>query len=98
MATEVVEVATVASNAITAGTAKGSLATVGTSLANAGSSLVSAGGSLVNVGTATKAFVVFHPISMAAVGGFILGMGVYYALTKKSKEKEEPLLVEPIVA
>lgn len=51
-------------------------------------SLASVGSSLMNVGTASKAFVLAHPMGMAAVGGAVLGIGAYYAVGKIFKKKE----------
>lgn len=39
-------------------------------------------GSLAAVGTATKAFVMAHPIALSVVGGAALGVGAYYMLGK----------------
>lgn len=45
-------------------------------------------GSLAAIGTATKAFVLAHPMGMAAAGGALLGVASYYALGKVFKKKE----------
>lgn len=45
--------------------------------------------SLANVGTTTKAFVVAHPISMAATGGAVVGIIVYRSLSKRRAKKQE---------
>lgn len=47
------------------------------------------GGSLAAIGSATKAFVLAHPVGMAAMGGVIVGMGAYYYLSKRSQKKAE---------
>lgn len=54
----------------------------------ANGSLSSVGSSLAHVGTATKALVLTHPVGLAAAGGVILGVGVYYAAGKLLKKKE----------
>lgn len=46
-----------------------------------------ANGSLASVGTAAKALVLAHPITMAVAGGAILGAGAYYAIGKAFKKK-----------
>lgn len=62
--------------------------------AAAGSSngtLAALGNSLANAGTATKAFVLTHPMGMAAAGGVLLGLGTYYAFGKLfGKKSAEP--------
>jgi hypothetical protein len=47
-------------------------------------------GSLVAVGTATKAFVLAHPIGMAVAGGAVLGLGTYYVLRKMFGKNKAP--------
>ena len=49
-----------------------------------------ANGSLASVGTAAKALVLAHPITMAVAGGALLGAGAYYAAGKVFKKKEAP--------
>lgn len=52
----------------------------------------STNGSLASIGTATKAFALAHPITLAVTGGVLLGAGTYYAvgrLFKKKKTKAE---------
>lgn len=44
-------------------------------------------GSLAAIGTATKAFVLAHPLSLAAAGGAILALGSYYALGRLFRKK-----------
>ena len=41
------------------------------------------GSSLAGLGTAAKVLVLAHPLSVAAVGGALLGAGVYHVLTRK---------------
>lgn len=41
------------------------------------------GSSLAGLGTAAKVFVFTHPVSMAVVGGALLGAGVYHLVTRK---------------
>lgn len=41
------------------------------------------GASLAGLGTAVKVFVLSHPVSLAAVGGVLLGAGAYRVLTRK---------------
>lgn len=53
-------------------------------------------GSAAAVGTAAKAFVLAHPLGMAAAGGVLLGMGTYHLLGKAFKKKEAP--AEAVVA
>ena len=69
-------------------------------VATAGSgTLSSVGSSLANVGTATKAFVLVHPMGMAAAGGALLGMGAYYAIGKMFKKKDiVPVQAAPVAA
>jgi hypothetical protein len=45
-------------------------------------------GSLAAVGSATKAFVLAHPIGMAVAGGALLGLGTYYVLGKMFGKKK----------
>lgn len=64
-----------------------------------GGSLASVGNSLANVGTAAKAFVLAHPMGMAAAGGVLLGIGAYYAVGKMFKKKEAaPVEAAPVAA
>ncbi|SJM93228.1 hypothetical protein [Crenothrix polyspora] len=48
-------------------------------------------GSFAALSGATKAFVLAHPIGMAAAGGALLGLGTYYILRKTFTKK--PALV-----
>jgi hypothetical protein len=48
-------------------------------------------GSLAALSGAAKAFVLAHPIGMAATGGALLGLGTYYVLRKTFSKK--PALV-----
>ncbi len=52
-------------------------------------------GSLAAVGSATKAFVLAHPIGMAVAGGALLGLGTYYVLGKMFGKKK---VVAPAMA
>jgi hypothetical protein len=58
-----------------------------TAAATTGNTLSSIGSSLANIGTASKAFVLAHPMGMAAAGGVLLGLGTYYALGKMFGKK-----------
>lgn len=72
---------------------------MGTEVATGSSGTLAAiGSSLANVGTATKAFVLAHPMGMAAVGGALLGIGAYYALGKAFKKTEAPVQTAPAAA
>ncbi|WMP19405.1 hypothetical protein [Thiothrix lacustris] len=55
-------------------------------------------GSLAAVGGAVKAFVLTHPMTMAAAGGAILGIGTYYALGKLFKKKDTSAHAMPAAA
>jgi hypothetical protein len=44
-------------------------------------------GSLAAIGSATKAFVVFHPVGIALAGGLLAGLGIYYAYDKLCNNK-----------
>lgn len=66
------------------------VATIGSS-----GSLSSVGNSLANVGTASKAFVLAHPMGMAAAGGVLLGVGAYYAIGKMFGKKEKAESLQP---
>jgi hypothetical protein len=55
---------------------------------NTNGTLTSIGHSLVSVSSATKAFVIAHPIGMAAAGGAVLGIILYRSVTKRSKKKD----------
>ncbi len=69
---------------VTAATSNGSLSSVGSSLAN--------------VGTATKAFVLAHPMGMAVAGGALLGVGVYLTANKIFRKKNAPAVEEAVAA
>jgi membrane protein DedA with SNARE-associated domain len=60
--------------------------------------LGSSNGSLAAVGTAVKAFVLTHPMTIAATGGAILGIGAYYTLGKLFKKKGTTAHVLPAAA
>jgi hypothetical protein len=55
---------------------------------NSNGSLASLAHSLANVGTTTKAFIIAHPISMAAAGGALLGIIAYRSITKRQDRKK----------
>jgi F0F1-type ATP synthase assembly protein I len=40
-----------------------------------------------------KTFIVAHPITVAVIGGVIVGTGTYWLMNKCLKKKEEPALV-----
>jgi len=42
--------------------------------------------SLASVGTASKAFVLMHPISLSIAGGTLLGFGICYTLSKRRRK------------
>ena len=63
-------------------------------VASSKGSLASVVSSLANVGMTTKAFVIAHPISMAATGGAVLGIIVYRSLSKRRAKKKEPVVQE----
>jgi len=44
---------------------------------------------LAGVGTGLKAFVVAHPVTLAAVAGILLGIAGYYAVDRFWKKPEE---------
>jgi len=48
------------------------------------------GSSLAGLGTAVKVLVLTHPVSLAAVGGVLLGAGVYHALTRERGKASAP--------
>lgn len=50
-------------------------------------------GSLTAVGTAIKAFVVAHPMAMAATGGALLGITAYHFAGKIFSKKASPVPV-----
>ncbi len=60
--------------------------------------LASLGHSLVGVGTATKAFVVLHPISMATAGGALLGIITYRSFINKRSAKKKALTAQKTAA
>jgi hypothetical protein len=60
-------------------------------VASSNGSLASLASSLVNVGTTTKAFVVAHPLSMAATGGALVGIMLYRSLSKRRDRKKKPV-------
>lgn len=41
------------------------------------------GSSLAGLGTATKIFVLSHPVGLAVAGGALLGAGLYHLVTRK---------------
>jgi hypothetical protein len=41
------------------------------------------GSSLAGLGTAVKVFVLAHPVSLAVVGGALLGAGLYHVVTRR---------------
>ncbi len=49
----------------------------------------SSNGSLASLGATTKAFVLAHPLSMAAAGGALLGILAYRSLSKRRAKKKE---------
>jgi len=51
--------------------------------------LSAVGNSLMGVGSAAKALVVSHPMSMAAAGGALLGILAYRSLSKRRAKKKE---------
>lgn len=59
-----------------------------TTAASATGSLAAVGSSLANVGSTMTAFAMGHPVTMAAVGGTLFGMGIYYAIAKKLSNKK----------
>lgn len=52
-------------------------------------------GSLAAVTGATKAFILAHPVGLAAAGGALLGLGTYYALGKLFGKKK---VAQPVAA
>lgn len=66
-----------------------------TAAGSTGSALSSIGSSLANIGTVSKAFVLAHPMGMAAAGGVMLGLGTYYAFGKMFGKKK---IAEPVMA
>ncbi|CAA6828316.1 MAG: Unknown protein [uncultured Thiotrichaceae bacterium] len=61
--------------------------------AGSNGSLASVGHSLASVGTASKAFALVHPMTMAVAGGVLLGMGAYHTLGKVFKKKDTTVSV-----
>jgi len=53
-------------------------------------------GSLAAIGSATKAFVLAHPLGMSAVGGALLGATAFYYVTKTFKK--QPATATPATA
>jgi len=53
--------------------------------------------SLASMGTATKAFVLAHPVGVAIVGGALIGAGTYYLL-KKYRGKDQAESGAPVAA
>ncbi len=47
------------------------------------------GSQLASAGSATKAFLLAHPVSVAVVGGIILGAASYWFVSKYWKNKKE---------
>jgi len=62
-------------------------------------SFASVAKSLTLVGTAAKAFVLAHPISLSLVGGTLLGLGLCCAFKKRRKNstdsQQHPVAVNP---
>lgn len=56
----------------------------------------SANGSLAAVGSAVKAFAVAHPLTMATMGGVVLGMVTYYALGRLFRKKTSATHASPV--
>jgi len=55
--------------------------------------------SLASMGTATKAFVLAHPVGVAIVGGALIGVGAYYVVKKiRGKDKEQAEGATPAAA
>jgi len=55
--------------------------------------------SLASMGTATKAFVLAHPVGVAIVGGVLIGAGAYYVVKKfQGKDKEQAASGTPAAA
>ena len=46
-------------------------------------------GSLSSLGATTKAFILAHPLSMAATGGALVGVLVYRSFSKRRAKKKE---------
>lgn len=54
----------------------------------------SSNGSLAAVGTAAKAFILVHPLGVAAVGGAALALGTYFGIRKLfGKKKAAPSIL-----
>jgi hypothetical protein len=62
--------------------------------ASSNGTLSAVGNSLMGVGSAAKALVVTHPISMAAAGGALLGILAYRSLSKRRAKKKEAVAEE----
>jgi hypothetical protein len=58
----------------------------------------SANGSLAAVGGAVKAFALAHPLTMATMGGAVLGIGTYYALGRLFRKKTVTSAAVPVAA
>lgn len=71
------------------------------SLSSVGNSLVGVGSSLVGVASALKAFVLLHPVSMAAVGGTLFGIVICKKTDKVLRKKYAPVVekeAEPVAS
>lgn len=66
-----------------------------TAAVSSNSTLATIGNSLANAGTATKVFILAHPMGMAVAGGALLGLGTYYAFGKMFGKKNA---AEPVMA
>jgi hypothetical protein len=55
-------------------------------------------GSLAAVGTAAKAFVLVHPVSLSLAGGALLGAGAYWGINKLLNGKDQAADAEPAAA
>jgi hypothetical protein len=66
-----------------------------TELATTAGTAATSNGSLAAFTSATKAFVLAHPVGMAVAGGAFLGLGTYYVLGKMFGKKK---VVTPAVA
>ncbi len=49
---------------------------------------VASNGSLAAVGTAAKAFVLAHPVSLSIAGGVLLGAGAYWGIQRLMSKKD----------
>ncbi len=67
-------------------------------VATSNGTLASLGHSLAAAGAATKAFIVVHPIGMAATGGALLGVIAYRSLSKRFAKKKELTTQETVTA